>query len=38
MTRVNPFMRNGISLHYDFDESIPNFRVVGMYFSFLAKF
>ena len=38
MTRVNPFMPNGITLHYDFDESIVNFRVVGLYFHFYQNF
>ena len=34
----NPFMPNEISHHYDLDESISNFRVVGLYISFLLTF
>ena len=34
----NPFKPNEISLYYQLDGSISNFRVVGLYFSFVFKF
>ena len=35
---LNPFIPNVFSHHYQLDESISNFRVVGWYFSFLYNF
>ena len=34
----NPFMPNGISHHYQLEQSISVLRDVGWYFSFLFKF
>ena len=34
----NPFMPNGISHQYQFEESVSVLRDVGWYFSFLIKF
>ena len=38
VSSASSFMPNGISHHYDLDESVSDFRVKGLYFSFLLKF